>query len=81
MKKSSQCPKCGSTDLLADVTVLDRGDGNGGERGLAVATFADPHAVIFKGKRESQVTAWVCAACGYLELYAATPAALIIPKA
>ena len=79
MKKSSQCPKCGSTEVVANAKVIDHA--HNGERSLTVATFVDHDALIFRGKHESKVSAWVCTACGYLELYADAPATLKVPKA
>ena len=80
MKKSSQCPKCGSTEVVADAKVIDRGESHI-QFDLRVATFTRPDALLFKGQQESKVSAWVCTACGYLELYADAPATLKLPKA
>lgn len=80
MKKTSQCPKCGSTEVVADAKVIDRGQANLPLE-MCIATFTKPDAVFFRGKQESKVSAWVCTACGYLELYADGPATLKLPKA
>ncbi len=80
MKKSSQCPKCGSTEVVADAKVIDRGPAPA-QQEMSIATFAKPDALLFKGQQESKVSAWVCTACGYLELYADVPATLQVPKA
>ncbi len=79
MKRSGQCPKCGSMEIIADAQALDRGDGNA-KYELSVATFRKPDAVIFKQRQTSTVSAWVCKQCGYVELYADTPASLKSPK-
>jgi ribosomal protein S27AE len=80
MKQTGICPKCGSADIVADVKVIDRGDANyQGE--MTVATFRDPGALIFKGKQETKVSAWVCGSCGYMEFYADDPAAIKLPEA
>jgi predicted nucleic-acid-binding Zn-ribbon protein len=79
MKKSLSCPKCGGTDVAADAKVIDRGE-NHFQWDLHVATYAQPDALLFKGKQESKVSAWVCTDCGYLELYADHPAQLKVPK-
>ena len=75
MKRSGQCPKCGSMEIIADAQALDRGDGNA-KYELSVATFRKPDAVIFKQRQTSTVSAWVCQECGYVELYADSPASL-----
>lgn len=75
MKQSSKCPKCGGDDIILDAKVFDSGQNHlKGE--LTVATFRKPDALIFKGRQETTVSAWVCAHCGYMELYANYPANL-----
>jgi hypothetical protein len=41
-----------------------------------VATFQNPDALVFVGKKQTHVSAWVCCSCGYTELYADAPASL-----
>jgi predicted nucleic-acid-binding Zn-ribbon protein len=67
--KTGVCPKCGSTVIVQGVRVLDRGHG-GVERDLAVAVYAKPDAVWFKGAVTGDLWACVCGACGFTELYA-----------
>jgi len=50
--------------------------GQGGERDLKVRVDADPTAMVFKKSTRSDVHAWICGQCGYLELYADDPADL-----
>jgi predicted nucleic-acid-binding Zn-ribbon protein len=69
MKKSGQCPKCASTRIIADAKAVDRGDGNA-EFDMTLATFGKPEAILFKEKRKTTVSAWVCSSCGYVEFYA-----------
>ena len=47
MKTSSTCPKCGSTKIIKDAKVVDRGDLNR-EAELQLATFANPDALLPK---------------------------------
>jgi predicted nucleic-acid-binding Zn-ribbon protein len=75
MKSSGECPKCSSRDLIKDAKAVDRGDYNSGHD-LSVATYRNPDALIFKGKHESPLSAWVCRTCGFVELYADSPPAL-----
>ena len=77
MKRTKKCPKCGSSDVIADAKAIDRAD-NGH---LTVATFRKPEAVLFKGTVTTTLSAWVCAECGYLELYANDPKKLKVARA
>jgi predicted nucleic-acid-binding Zn-ribbon protein len=72
MKTSHHCPKCGSTDIIADAKAVDRGHCDS-ENELTVATFWRPEALLFKGEVTSTVSAWVCVGCGYVEFYADNP--------
>jgi hypothetical protein len=57
---------------------IDRGDSNA-QHEMSVATFRRPQALIFKERQMTTLSAWVCAACGYVELYADDPAAIKLP--
>ena len=72
MKKTGKCPKCGSADVIADAKAVDRGHGDS-ESDMKIATFGNPGALIFKQKKEASVSAWVCASCGFVELYVDDP--------
>ena len=80
MKKTGKCPKCGGTEVIADAKAIDRGHGDW-QREMSVATFRKPDALIFKGQHETTVSAWVCATCGYVELYADHPERVLLPSA
>ena len=75
MKRTGKCPKCGSTEIIKEAKPIDE-DRNGQERWLRLAKFRNPGAMIFKGKQSSTVAAWVCADCGYTELYTDNPQSL-----
>ena len=75
MKRTGKCPKCGSLDIIADAKAIDRAQGNSA-RDMAVATFGNPDAFIFKDKTETTVSAWVCVECGLVEYYADYPSVL-----
>jgi predicted nucleic-acid-binding Zn-ribbon protein len=75
MKRTSRCPKCDSTDIIADAKALDRSH-HSNQTELTLATFRRPEAVLFKGQQETKVSAWVCVQCGFVELYADYPEAL-----
>jgi predicted nucleic-acid-binding Zn-ribbon protein len=69
MKRTNKCPKCGSSDVITNAKAIDRAD-NGA---LSVSTFRKPDALLLKGQLTTTLSAWVCADCGYLELYADDP--------
>jgi predicted nucleic-acid-binding Zn-ribbon protein len=76
MKASSKCPKCGSTDIIANAKV-----NLSGMRELTVTSYAKPDAMVFKDETSSAVSAWVCRQCGYVEFYANHPRVLRGPEA
>lgn len=79
MKQTGTCPKCGSQDIVADATAIDRAHG-GGHAELTLATYRKPTAIIFKEMRETSVSAWMCVECGYIELYADFPKRIKLPQ-
>jgi predicted nucleic-acid-binding Zn-ribbon protein len=77
MKKTGQCPKCGGHDVIrAQAVDRDRSS----SQDATVATYDNPDALIFRGRRESAITAYVCMGCGYLEYYADSPYSLRQPQ-
>ena len=79
MKRTNQCPKCGSAEVIRDAKVVDRMQ-HGLETEMRVASFRNPEAYVFKGQQNSSVSAWVCTQCGFMEFYADTPHALKVPR-
>jgi predicted nucleic-acid-binding Zn-ribbon protein len=73
--QDGQCPKCGSSDVIPNVYVEDRG--RFGVENLKVVVDEHPQAWLFKGEVRSSLKAWVCGACGYTELYAQDAPALL----
>ena len=78
MKQTGKCPKCGSLEIIADAKAIDRAHGNS-QTELSVATFRKPEALLFKQKQETSLSAWVCAACGFVEFYADNPGKITLP--
>lgn len=78
MKATNRCPKCGKSDVIADAFAMDRGHGNSRQE-MSVATFGNPEALIFKQMKQTTVSAWVCASCGFVEFYADTPQNIQLP--
>ncbi len=72
MRQSGKCPKCGSDDIVPHVMVADRNHTNG-EQDLQLRVDARPDALFFTHAARSPLAAYVCAACGYTELYATRP--------
>lgn len=68
------CPKCQSEKVIPTVRVDDQGQYSSGL--LRVAVDQDPNAFIFNDTYTSNVSAWVCGSCGYMELFAADPRGL-----
>lgn len=74
--RDGPCPKCGSAAVVRGVRVMDRGHGSTDAGDLSLAAYDNPRAWVFKGKVTTPLSACVCAACGYTELYATDPMAL-----
>ena len=64
--------------MIADAKAIDRAH-HSAETELSVATFRKPEAILFKGQLTTTMSAWVCADCGYVELYADSPKQIKIP--
>ena len=71
--RSGRCPKCESTEILEDVGMNTLGEG--GPDGKIVFRLEGTSGFLKKSTRV-EARAWICAACGYSELYAADPAQL-----
>ena len=74
MYKIDKCAKCSSTTIAQRVMVADRD--HGGELDLKLRMDARPSAMVLKRPARSVLHAYVCGACGYVELYADDPRAL-----
>lgn len=69
------CRRCGSDEVMPRVRVAERGDDNM-RYDLQVEVQRRPNAMIFKRPQRADLTARVCGACGYAELYVDAPGAL-----
>ena len=69
--KNGKCPKCGSKQVMADVEVRDDGRYDHHPLRIAVTEPEPPkHGRIWiQGQSAGDLRAWVCAHCGYTELY------------
>ncbi len=66
-----QCPKCGSELLIPNARLVEQDFG--AAHTVRVGEFASPDAAFFKWEEQVDLRAQVCAACGFIELYAADP--------
>jgi ribosomal protein S27AE len=71
-----QCAKCGSDSVIQRAMAIDKVTAMGAEQDFTVGVNADPTAIMFKKPARSDVHAWICGRCGYIELYADNPAEL-----
>src|SRR5215211_5619344 len=70
-----RCARCGSDEVMPRVRVAERGDDNM-RYDLQVEIQRRPNAVFFKRPQRADLTARVCGACGYTELYVNAPGEL-----
>ncbi len=69
--KHGKCPKCGSKEVMADVEVRDDGRSSSHPLRVVVEEPEPPkHGAIWVGGQSTgDLRAWICAHCGYTELY------------
>jgi hypothetical protein len=70
-RRQLQCAACGSSKIIPDVPVLDRGKSAG--RSLEVVVYGDPDALLFKDGHYRQLTADICGECGHAALRVHNP--------
>jgi predicted nucleic-acid-binding Zn-ribbon protein len=75
--QTTACSKCGSTELIRDVRIMDRGHGSADSGNLSAVVYGNPEAWMFKGRVRVELSACVCGHCGFTELYAVDPAAML----
>lgn len=68
--KSGLCPKCGSKEVISNVEVCSGENEAVRPVSLSVPLPRAHTRVVFHHSETSEVRAWVCGACGYVELYA-----------
>ena len=69
--KDGKCPRCGSRQVMADVEVRDDGRNSSHPLRVVVEEPEPPkHGTIWIEEQSTgDVHAWICASCGYTELY------------
>ena len=70
-----RCRRCGSDEVMPRVRVAERG-ADDMRHDLQVEVQRRPNALLFKRPHRADLTARVCGACGYAELYVDSPGAL-----
>ena len=72
------CVKCGSEASIDGVRILDHYGAAGQLKAdLSAATSRNPNALLMKGEVTTSIVGRVCGDCGYIELYADNPGALL----
>ena len=75
--KDSRCPKCGSPDVIPNVSILEHVGANASLHSVRAVLEKNPDALFVRGEVRTSLQAWVCGTCGYTELYAKHPEALL----
>ena len=70
MKRNEKCPKCGSTDIAADVE-LNAGGANTVHLGVCRKRLG---GLVQPVEAHSKATTYLRRQCGFVEIYASTPA-------
>ena len=77
MHGNSRCPKCQSPEIIPKVRIVDFAHGEMDKRSLKVEVEENPAAWVFKGIHRGTLTATICGACGFAELYVSNPQELL----
>ena len=75
MPEAVLCLRCNSDEVIPRVRIAERGDDNM-RYDLQLEIQRRPNALLFKRPERADLTARVCCACGYTELYVDAPRAL-----
>ena len=70
--KNGSCPKCGSTEIMANLTVRDKGHRNIQSPTRVTVDEPEPaekDLLWISDGASGQLRAWICSQCGYTELY------------
>jgi hypothetical protein len=75
MVEQLRCARCDSDEMMPRVRVVERGD-DGLRHDVQIEVQRRPNAVFLKRAQRNDLSARVCGACGYVELYVDAPGAL-----
>ena len=70
----TECPNCGSTKLIRDVTLAAQSGDAAGT--LEAVVFGHPRALFFKNRESSEIRADICGTCGHTQLRVVDPGRL-----
>jgi predicted nucleic-acid-binding Zn-ribbon protein len=70
--KQGSCPKCGHAEVLEGVRIKVPSGGSVDD----VRAVVSPTSGMLRRQTASELRAWVCAACGFAELYVDEPGLL-----
>lgn len=71
---SKRCQKCGSAKIIPNMQILDHMQYL--SKRLEAVSYANPEALLFKGRVYAHLNATICGACGNTEITAENPEAL-----
>lgn len=77
MIRENQCPKCGATERIPNVRIVDYTHQSIQKRSLTVEIYDHPERLLFKGTHQGALQATICGRCGYAELYLENPQKLL----
>ena len=69
------CPKCGSGEVVDGLKL--RAQFQGDWEAMSLIAYGAPNALVFKKAVPVPLVARACGACGFVELYASDPGALL----
>ncbi|WP_172675951.1 hypothetical protein [Croceitalea dokdonensis] len=58
------CIACGSNRIMKNLSIVDKGESNT-KYALAIESYKNPDALLFKGTTKHQLKATVCGSCGH----------------
>ena len=70
--RGGSCPKCGHMEILEGVRLKVPSAGSVDD----VRAVVSPTSGMFRQQTGTDLLAWVCAGCGFAELYVSDPAVL-----
>lgn len=76
MTTPERCPHCDSSKIIPDARVIEHDEGYAAAIEVEVCELPDARIDTERRGHHSPVGAWLCGACGHLQLHATDPAVL-----
>jgi len=73
MKKNAICPKCNSDKIIPEIPVTDHISSPAASIPATLKVDEDPKAWFIKQYRSSELVAYACGDCGFVEYYISSP--------